>query len=124
MEWSSLSETEQKAFNDLRETGEDACSADTFHFEADGKKHIVFHVDFLGDGSDERYDALREGLGKEGGIYSVRFDQAAKAPCQHFHAPEVWKCHLSVYHEGQDENVCTKRMHARARRGASETCAD
>ena len=68
MEWSSLSETEHKAFNGLRETGEDACSADTFHFEAGGKKDIDFRVDFLGDGSDERYDALREELGKEGRI--------------------------------------------------------
>ena len=79
---------------------EDACSADTFQFEAGGKKHIEFHVDFYGDGSDERYDALREGLGKEGGIYSVRFDQAVKAPCEHFRAPEMCKCHLRVYHAG------------------------
>ena len=54
---------------------------------AGGKKHIEVHVNFLGGGSDERYDALREGLGKEVGIYSVRFGQAAKAPCEHFHAP-------------------------------------
>ena len=56
-----------------------------------------FHVDFLGGGSDERYDALREGLGKVGGIYSVCFHQPAKASCKYFHAPEVCKCHLSVY---------------------------
>ena len=105
MEWSSLSETDQKAFNDLRETGGDACSAETYHFEVGGKKHIEFHVELLGGGSDERYDALREGLGKEGGIYSVRFDQAAKATCKHFHAPQVCNCNPSVYHAGQDEIV-------------------
>ena len=93
------------AFNDLRQTSEDACSAETYHFEAGGKKHIEFHVDFFYGGSDERYDALREGLGKESGIYSVCFGQAAKAPCEHFHAPEVCKCRLSVYHAGQDESV-------------------
>ena len=111
MEWSSLSETEQKALNDLRETVEDACSAETYHFEAGGKKHIEFHVDFLGGGSEE------------GRLYSVRFDQAAKAPCEHFYAPKMRKCHLSVYHAGQDE-VCTKRMHARARNGSSKACAN
>ena len=27
------------------------------------------------------------------------------APCEHFQVPEVCKCHLSVYHAGQDEIV-------------------
>ena len=105
VEWSSLSGTEQKASNVLRETGEDACSAKTHHFEAGGKKHIEFHVAFLGEVSDERYDVLWEEFSKESGIYSVRFDQATKALCEHFHAPEVCKCHHSVYHAGQDEIV-------------------
>ena len=61
VEWLSLSDTEQKAFNDLREMGEDACSAETYHFGVGGKKHIEFHADILGGGSDEGYDALREG---------------------------------------------------------------
>ena len=45
------------------------------------------------------------GIGKEGEIYSARFNQAAKAPCEQFRAPEVRKCHLSVCYAGQDESV-------------------
>ena len=105
VEWSSLTEKEQEAFDERRETGEDAFGAETFQFEMGGKEYVEFHVDFLGAGSDERYDDLRKGLGEEGGMYSVRFDKAAAAPCKHFHAPEVCGCNLPLYHIGQDESV-------------------
>ena len=96
---------QQEAFDDRRETGEDARSAETFYFEPGGTKYVEFHVDFLGAGSDERYDALRKELGEAGGEYSVRFRSAARAPCEHFHAPEVCRCGEALCHVGQDESV-------------------
>lgn len=105
VEWSSLTEEEKQGFNDQRETGDDAFSAETFHFEMGGEEYVEFHVDFLGAGSDEKYDALREGLGSEGGSYSIRFDIAAAAPCEYFHAPDVCRCRQPLYHIGQDESV-------------------
>ena len=105
VEWSSLKKEEKEAFDKQRETGPDAFSAETFRFESWGTKYIEFHVDFLGAGSDERHDALRKELGEDGGARSVRFDQAADAPCEHFHALEVCRCRLPLYHIGQDESV-------------------
>lgn len=105
VKWSSLTVEEQQAFEEQKETGPDMFSAETFHFEAGGNEYIEFHVDFLGAGSDERHDALRAGLGDEGGQYSIRFEQAAASPCEHFHAPEVCRCHQPLYHIGQDESV-------------------
>ena len=105
VEWSSLTQEEKDAFDERRETGPDAFSAETYHFEMDGKEFVEFHVDFLGGGDDVRHDALREGLGEEGGQYSVRFEKAAAAPCEHFHDPQVCKCHRKLYHIGQDESV-------------------
>lgn len=71
----------------------------------EGTKYVEFHVDFLGAGSDERHDALRKELGAEGGMYSVRFDRAAEAPCENFHAPKVCRCRQHLYHIGQDESI-------------------
>ena len=105
VELSSLSADEQAAFQEQKETGPEKFSAETFYFEADGKEYLEFHVDFLGNGSDQRYDDLRAGFGDEGGQYSIRFDIAAKSPCKHFHAPDVCRCHLPLYHIGQDESV-------------------
>ncbi|CAM9311287.1 unnamed protein product, partial [Hapterophycus canaliculatus] len=93
VEWSSLTEKEQEAFRDRQETGPDAFSAETYRFEVDGTEYIEFHVDFLGGGSDERYDALRREIGVAGGQYSVRFRRA------------VCKCDRALYHIGQDESV-------------------
>ena len=105
VESSSLKREEQEAFEERRETGEEAFSAETFHFERGGKEYVEFHVDFLGAGCDKRHDALREELGADGGEYSIRFDKAAAAPCEHHHEPEVCRCYLPVYHVGQDESV-------------------
>lgn len=57
-------ETKQEAFNGQREIGEKTFAAEMFHFEMDGTEYVEFRVDFLGGGSDERYDAVRERLGK------------------------------------------------------------
>ena len=103
--WSSLTREQQDAFDDRRETDEDAYPAETFYFESDGTEYVEFHVDFLGAGADGRYDALRKELGEAGGEYSVRFRSAARAPCEHFHAPEVCRCGEALYHVGQDERV-------------------
>ena len=105
VEWSSLTREQQEVFDDRRETGEDAHSTETFYFEPGGTEYVEFHVGFLGAGSDERYDALRKELGEAGGEYSVRFRSAARAPCEHFHAPEVCRCGEALYHVGQDERV-------------------
>ena len=105
VEWSSLTEKEQQAFNDRRETGPDAFSAETYHFETGGTEYVEFHVDFLGGGCDKRHDALRQELGAAGGRYSIRFNDAAKAPCEHFHEPDVCKCDRALHHTGQDESV-------------------
>lgn len=87
------------------EKGEDALFAEVFKFESGGAEYIEFHVDFMGGKSNEKYDALREELGKDGGSCSVRFDFASHAPCEYSHAPEVCKCHKPVYHTGQDESI-------------------
>eukprot|EP00904_Undaria_pinnatifida_P013597 jgi/Undpi1/9368/HiC_scaffold_26.g11826.m1 len=84
VEWSSLTEKEKQAFDERRETGEDAATAETYHFERGGKEYVEFHVDFLGGSSDQRHDELRNGLGLAGGNYSVRFGDAAWAPRQYF----------------------------------------
>ncbi|CAM9642953.1 unnamed protein product, partial [Sphacelaria rigidula] len=105
VEWSSLTEEEQQAFDDQRETGPDAFSAETFQFEMGGTEYVEFHVDFLGGGCDKRHDALRRELGAAGGRYSIRFKDAAKGPCEHFHEPDVCKCDRALYHIGQDESV-------------------
>ena len=76
-----------------------------FTFESGGTEYVEFHVDFLGAGSDERYDALRKELGDAGGEYSVRFRSAARALCEQFHAPEVCRCGQALYAVGQDESV-------------------
>ena len=105
VEWSSLTEEEKEAFDDRRETGPDAFTAETFQFESGGIEYVEFDVDFLSAGCDKRHDALREELGADGGEYSIRFDKAAAAPCEHHHEPEVCRCYLPVYHVGQDESV-------------------
>ena len=105
VEWSSLTEKEKEAFKERRETGEDAATAETYHFERGGKEYVEFHVDFLGGSSDQRHDELRNGFGLAGGNYSVRFGDAARAPCQYFHAPDVCRCDRALYHIGQDESV-------------------
>ena len=63
VEWSSLTEKEKEAFKERRETGEDAATAETYHFKRGGKEYVEFHVDFLGGSSDQRHDELRNGLG-------------------------------------------------------------
>lgn len=49
------------------------------HFKMGGMEYVESHVNFLGAGSHERYDALGKGLGKEGGQYSTHFDAAVRA---------------------------------------------
>ena len=105
VEWSSLTEKEKQAFDERREIGEDAATAETYHFERGGKEYVEFHVDFLGGSSDQRHDELRNGLGLAGGNYSVRFGDAAWAPRQYFQAPDVCRCDRALYHIGQDESV-------------------
>ena len=123
MEWSSLSETENKAFKDLRETGWDACSAETYHFQADGEKHIKFHVDVIGGGSDERYDALRDGLGKRAGFTAFASIKPRRLHASSF-APLRCASVISTYITRGKTRVCTKRIHARARSGSYEAYAD
>ena len=102
-----LTQDELKAFEEMRETGEEAFWADTHHHEKDGIEYIEVHVDFLGDGVDARHDELRRQLGKVGGRESVRFSAAAAAPCEYEHASNVCKCKYRVVHSGQDE-ACFK----------------
>ena len=91
----------------MRETDEEAFYADTYHHEKDGIEYIEVHVDFLGNGDDARHDELRRQLGKAGGLESVRFSEAAAAPCEYGHAPDVCKCKYRVVHSEQDE-ACFK----------------
>ena len=87
------------------EKGEEAFFAEVFMFESGGKEYVEFHVDLMGGKSNEKPDALREELGKEGGWYSIRFEETARAPYEYSHEPEVCKCHEPVYHTGQDEPI-------------------
>lgn len=105
VEWSSLTQEEQEAIDDGREIRDEGGAAETYHFESGGKEYVEFHVDSLGGESDERYDSLRKQLGPAGRNYSVRFGDAARAPCEHFHSPEVCRCSQALYHVGQDESV-------------------
>lgn len=105
IEWDQLSQNEKTAFEPGLEENTDECPAKTFMFEQGGKKWLEFHVDFLGGASNEKHDALREQLGPEGGSCSVRFEDAASAPCEYSHAPEVSRCSEQLYHIGQDEGV-------------------
>ncbi|CAN0586689.1 unnamed protein product, partial [Laminaria digitata] len=105
VEWDSLTPDEQAAFETLMEKGEEALYAEVFKSESGGTEYVEFHVDLLGGKSNEKYDALREELGKEGGWCSVRFDLAAGAPCEYSHDPDVCRCHKPVYHTGQDESI-------------------
>ena len=89
VEWDSLTPKEQAALETLMEKGENAFFAEVFMFVSGGKEYVEFHVGLLGGKSNETYDALREELGKEGGWYSVRFDQAARSPCEYSHESEV-----------------------------------
>ena len=103
---SSLSQQELERLDDLKETGDDAFCAEAYDCEIDGKPCIELHVDFLkDDGCVEKFDALREGLGAEGGHYSVGFKEAAAVPCQARHTPNKCKCRRKAYHIGQDESV-------------------
>ena len=107
VECSSLKDKEREAFDDMRETGGDAGTAESsFQFEMGGIHYVEYHVDFLRAGCDERHDALHNELGGEGGMYSARSGKAKAASCEYFHAPEVCRCGLPVYHIGQGESVC------------------
>ena len=68
-----------------------------FIFEQGGKMWLEFHVDILGGTSNEKHDALRERLGPEGGAYSMRYEDAASAPCEYWHAPDVCRCSKQSY---------------------------
>ena len=103
VKWDSLTPEEQAAFERLMEEGDEALFAEVHKFESGGTEYVEFHVDFMGGKSNEKYDALREELGEEGGLRSVRFDSAAGTPCEYSHEPDVCKCHKPVYHTAQDE---------------------
>ncbi|CAB1097544.1 unnamed protein product [Ectocarpus sp. CCAP 1310/34] len=80
--------------------------AEVYDCKIDGQDCIEFHVDLLrDDGSVDNFDKLRAALGPEGGDYSVRFDQAAAAQCEHFHPPNKCRCGKKVHHIGQDESA-------------------
>lgn len=74
-------------------------------FESGEKECVEFPVDIMGGKPNQKYDALGEELGKEGGWYSVRFEQAARMPSEYSQKPEVCKCHQPVYYIGQDESI-------------------
>ena len=62
------------------EKGEDAIFEEVLMFESGGKEYVESHVELMGGKSNEKYDAVREEMGKEGGWYRVRFEQAARTP--------------------------------------------
>ena len=105
LEWSSLSPDMQSSFQELMGEGSEAHTTEVYKFQGEGAEYLEFHVDFLGSGSRDAYDTLREELGKEGGWYSVRFHEAAAASCEHFHDPGVCKCNRQILHVGQDESI-------------------
>ena len=102
-----LSEAEVARLDGIKaESPEGDFHAEVYDCVLDGEDYIEFHVDFLRDnGSVDTFDALRGALGPEGGCYSVRFDAAAAAACEYYHAPDVCKCTRKVRHSGQDESV-------------------
>lgn len=81
VEWISLAEEEQAKFDSMAETGEEAPWADVVVYESGGTEYVEFHVDVLGGATNEVFDSLCNALGEDGGSYSIRFNQAARAPC-------------------------------------------
>lgn len=88
----SLTPEELAAFEEIRETVEEAFWADIYYHEVNGISYIEIHVDFSGNGSDAGHDELRRRLGTAGGSESVRFSAAIAVPCEYDHAPDVCKC--------------------------------
>ena len=88
VEWDSLTPEDPAAFETLMEKAEEALYVEVFEYESGGTEYIEFHVDFMSGKSNEKYDALREELGKEGGWCSVRFYLAPGPPCEYSHEPE------------------------------------
>ncbi|CAM9852217.1 unnamed protein product [Sphacelaria rigidula] len=106
VEKSSLSPQELANFDNLKKSGDEDFYAEVYDCEIDGKACIEFHVDLLNDGGViETFDALRSALGRDGGHYSVRFPEAARASCKAQHSKEVCKCDREVYYIGQGESI-------------------
>jgi len=101
-----LAADEKSSFDALVES-EDKHLSEVIRFkdEGSGEECVEFHVDFLGGKSNEKHDDLRKEMGPEGGTLSVRFHEAAAAPCQFRHDPDVCKCNKILYHIGQDESI-------------------
>lgn len=106
VEWEPLTADEKSSFDALVES-EDKHLSEVIRFkdEGSGEECVEFHVDFLGGKSNEKHDDLRKEMGPEGGTLSVRFHEAAAAPCQFRHDPDVCKCNKILYHIGQDESI-------------------
>ncbi|CAM9660150.1 unnamed protein product [Ectocarpus sp. 12 AP-2014] len=101
----TLTPEELQRLDGIKGPAEDFC-AEVYDCVVEGREWIEFHVDLLRDnGSVDRFDALRAELGPEGGHFSVRFEEAAALPCEHFHTPAKCKCNRKVRHIGQDESV-------------------
>ena len=71
---------------------------------AEGEDWVELHVDACG-----AFDKLRLAC-VLGGNFSVRWARSTTPPaadhkCKYYHAPGKCKCHLPLYHAGQDESV-------------------
>ena len=64
-----------------------------------GEDWLEIHVDQLAD-TEQRF---KLGGGEHNGMLSVRFP--TEVDCQHGHTAEKCKCHLPLYHIGQDETA-------------------
>ena len=62
---------------------------------------VELHVD-----SCSAFDKFRaEHPSGLGGSYLIRWDRMSRSPCAYGHDPEVCKCHLPLFHVGQDESI-------------------
>ncbi|CAB1102065.1 unnamed protein product [Ectocarpus sp. CCAP 1310/34] len=88
----TLTPEELQRLDGIKGPAKDFC-AEVYDCVVEGRECIEFHVDLLRDnGSVDRFDDLRAELGPEGGHFSVRFEEAAALPCEHFHTPVKCKC--------------------------------
>eukprot|EP00732_Lithocolla_globosa_P001261 Lithocolla_globosa_v1_NODE_597_length_3629_cov_4.882205.p1 type:complete len:792 gc:universal NODE_597_length_3629_cov_4.882205:2932-557(-) len=75
-----------------------------FKDDIGGADMVELHVDRLGKiQNQDLYCELREQMGPDGGLYSVRFP--LDAPCEYDRPPETCRCHQPAYHIGQDESI-------------------
>ncbi|CAB1097803.1 unnamed protein product [Ectocarpus sp. CCAP 1310/34] len=99
----TLTPEELQRLDGIKGPAEDFC-AEVYDCVVEGRECIEFHVDLLRDnGSVDRFDDLRAELGPEGGHFSVRFEEAAALPCEHFHTPAKCKCNRKAVNARRKE---------------------